>query len=89
MRKLVPDCARYRVCLISLATIVGRGPSGSSCAADVVPMYPMLQRIGPTGAFYLSAGHHGPSSIGVACSLIARYSGPLRRSRERGGFSTS
>lgn len=80
---------RRRICLNAMAMIVGRSPIGSSCAADVVRMYRMLRRIRPTGASDLSAGHYGPSSIGVACSLMARYSGPLRRSRERGGLSTS
>jgi hypothetical protein len=39
----------YRVCLIAIATIVERGPVGSSCAADVVRMHRM-QRVGPSGA---------------------------------------
>ena len=34
-----------RSCLIAIATIVERGPIGSSCAADVVPMHRM-QRSG-------------------------------------------
>ena len=40
---------RYRICLIAVATIVERGPIGSSCAADVVPMHRM-QRVEPSGA---------------------------------------
>jgi hypothetical protein len=35
--------------LIAIATIVERGPIGSSCAANVVPMHRM-QRVGPSGA---------------------------------------
>jgi hypothetical protein len=47
-----PQCSS---CLIAIATIVERGPIGSSCAADVVPMHRM-QRVGPSGASVVRPG---------------------------------
>jgi hypothetical protein len=44
LRKLAPDYARDRVCLIARATIVERGPITSTCAADVSGDRPQKRR---------------------------------------------
>jgi hypothetical protein len=51
--------------LIAIPTIVERGPIGSSCAADVVPMHRM-QRVEPSGASVVRPGRERPTRAGGA-----------------------